>query len=195
MVYTRAAFNQDQETRLRNLRNLCLNYFIKIRRIRRMDPIIPYSERIDLRTEHGRKKYEACTKVVPVVFDTVAGKHHAFITALRNIADEHCWREICLIPVGNQPNMVTYDLLTHPGKISMAVLQTHCSAIWNGTDDVKVQKQIKLNMMGVCLLNSVSSAVSQRLEADKDKWFFPARGGKDGLLIFKLLMKYSLQTT
>ncbi len=77
----------------------------------------------------------------------------------------------------------------------MAVLQTHCSTIWNGTDDVKVQKQIKLNMMGVCLLNSVSSAVSQRLEADKDKWSFSARGGKDGLLIFKLLMQYSLQTT
>jgi hypothetical protein len=77
----------------------------------------------------------------------------------------------------------------------MAALQTHCSTIWNGTDDVKVQKQIKLNMMGVCLLNLVSSAASQRLEADKDKWFFPARGGKDGLLIFKLLMQYSLQTT
>jgi hypothetical protein len=50
-------------------------------------------------------------------------------------------------------------------------------------------------MLGVCLLNSFSSAVSQRLEADKDKWFFSARGGKDGLLIFKLLMQYSLQTT
>jgi hypothetical protein len=50
-------------------------------------------------------------------------------------------------------------------------------------------------MMGVCLLNSVSSAVSQRLEADKDKWFFSAPRGKDGLLIFKLLMQYSLQTT
>jgi len=45
-------------------------------------------------------------------------------------------------------------------------------------------------MMGVCLLNSVS----QCLEADKDKWFFTNRGGKDGLLIFKLLMQYSLQT-
>jgi hypothetical protein len=32
------------------------------------------------------------------------------------------------------------------------------------------------------------------LEADKDKWFFTNRGGKDGLLIFKLLMQYSLQT-
>jgi hypothetical protein len=49
--------------------------------------------------------------------------------------------------------------------------------------------------MGVCLLNSVSPSVSQHLEADKDKWFFTNRGGKDGLLIFKLLMQYSLQTT
>jgi hypothetical protein len=77
----------------------------------------------------------------------------------------------------------------------MTVLYNHCSAIWNGTDDVRVQKQIKSNMMGVCLLNSVSPSVSQHLEADKDKWFFTNRGGKDGLLIFKLLMQYSLQTT
>jgi hypothetical protein len=50
-------------------------------------------------------------------------------------------------------------------------------------------------MMGVCLLNSVSASVSQRLDKDKDKWFFKNRGGKDGLIIFKLLMQYSLQTT
>jgi hypothetical protein len=67
---------------------------------------------------------------------------------------------------------VIFDLLMHPGKISMTVLYNHCSAIWNGMDDVRVQKQIKSNMMGVCLLNSVSPSVSQRLEADKDKWFF-----------------------
>jgi hypothetical protein len=33
------------------------------------------------------------------------------------------------------------------------------------------------------------------LEADKEKWFFQRCGGKDGLIIFKLLMMYSLQTT
>jgi hypothetical protein len=33
------------------------------------------------------------------------------------------------------------------------------------------------------------------LEADKEKWFFQPCGGKDGLIIFKLLMMYSLQTT
>jgi predicted HicB family RNase H-like nuclease len=58
MVYTRSAFNQEQENRLQNLRNLRLNYFINTCRSRRMDPITPYSERIDLRTEHGRKIYE-----------------------------------------------------------------------------------------------------------------------------------------
>jgi len=49
--------------------------------------------------------------------------------------------------------------------------------------------------MGVSLLNSVSETVSQRLDIDKEKWYFKARGGKDGLLIFKLLKQYSLQTT
>jgi hypothetical protein len=50
-------------------------------------------------------------------------------------------------------------------------------------------------MRGVCLLNSVSETVSQRLDIDKEKWYFKARRGKDGLLIFKLLKQYSLQTT
>jgi hypothetical protein len=58
-----------------------------------------------------------------------------------------------------------------------------------------MQKQIKINMMGVCLMNSVSASIPQRLDTDKDKWFSRARGGKDGLIIFKLLMQYSLQTT
>jgi hypothetical protein len=160
-----------------------------------MDPITPYSEKIDLRTEHGRKIYEACTKAIPVVFDAVAGKHHSFVTVLKNIADERCWRDICIVPTGVGASQVTYDLLLHPGKISLADLQTHCATIWNANDADSVQKQIKLNMMGVCLLNSVSESVAQRLDTDKEKWFFLNRGGKDGLIIFKLLMQYSLQTT
>ncbi len=44
-------------------------------------------------------------------------------------------------------------------------------------------------------MNSISATVSQHLEKDKNKWFFKNHGGKDGLLIFKLLMQYSLQTT
>jgi hypothetical protein len=160
-----------------------------------MDPITPYLEKIDLRIEHGRKIFEACTKAVPVVFDAVAGKHHSFVTVLKNIADERCWRDICIVPTGFGASQEIYDLLLHPGKISLADLQTHCATIWNANDADSVQKQIKLNMMGVCLLNSVSEAVAQRLDADKEKWFFSNCGGKDGLIIFKLLMQYSLQTT
>jgi hypothetical protein len=160
-----------------------------------MDPITPCSEKIDLRTEHGRKIYEACTKAVPVVFDDIAGKHHSFVTVLRNIADERCWRDICIVPTGVGASHVIYDLLLHPGKISLADLQTHCATIWNANDADSVQKQIKLNMMGVCLLNSVSETVAQRLDAEKEKWFFSNHSGKDGLIIIKLLMQYSLQTT
>jgi hypothetical protein len=138
MVSTRATLIQDQENKLRHLRNLRLNYFIYKRRIRGMDLITPYSEKIDLRTKHGRKIYEACTKPIPVIFDAVAGKHHSFATALRNTVDERCWHEICLVPVGSPPDTVTFDLLTHPGKISIIVLYNHCSAIWNGMDDVRV---------------------------------------------------------
>jgi hypothetical protein len=95
-----------------------------------------------------------------------------------------------MIPIGTPP--IIYDLLTQPGKIKLQDLQTHCLRIWLGTSQDLVQQQIKLNMMGICLINSVSVSIAQRLDSDKDKWFSKARGGKDGLIIFKLLMQYSL---
>jgi hypothetical protein len=124
-VTTCGAILQDQERQLRTLSSLQLNHFIFVHRANRnrMDPITPYSEKIDLCTEHGRKIYEACMKALPVVFDGAAEKHHAFLTALKNIADECSWREICMIPI--RTPSITYDLLTQPGKIKLQDLQTH----------------------------------------------------------------------
>jgi hypothetical protein len=77
MVTTRAI--QDQERQRRSLSSLRINYFVSNNiRTRKMDPITPYSEKINLRTEYGRKIYESCTKALPVVFDVVAGKHNSF---------------------------------------------------------------------------------------------------------------------
>jgi hypothetical protein len=191
MVLTRNTL-QDQEHQRRTLSSLRLNYCLS-HHWRKMDPLTPYSQKIDLRTENGRKIYESCTKALSVTFDAVAGKHHVFLTALKNAADERCWREICHVPIGTPPT--TFDILTQPGKISFKDLRAHCEAIWAGTTSDQLQQQIRINMMGVCLLNSVSATVSQRLDKDKEKWFFKNRGGKDGLLIFKLLMQYGLQTT
>jgi hypothetical protein len=80
-----------------------------------MDSLTPYLQKIDLQTENGRKIYESCTKALSVIFDAVAGKHHVFLTALKNAADERCWREIRHVPVGTLPT--TFDILTHPGKL------------------------------------------------------------------------------
>ena len=108
MVATRSSQVQDQERQRCSLSSLRINYFISNNfKNNRMDPITPYSEKINLHTKHGRKIYESCTKALPVVFDSVTGKHHSFLTALKNAADERCWREICLVPVsvgnGNPP--------------------------------------------------------------------------------------------
>ena len=191
MVLTRNTL-QELDNQQRTISSLRLHYFV-LHHLRKMDPLTPYSQKIDLRTENGRKIYESCTKALPVIFDAVAGKHHVFLTALKNAADERCWREICHVPIGNPPT--TFDILPQSGKISFKDLRSHCEAIWTGTTSDQLQQQIRLNMMGVCLLNSVSATVSQRLDKDKEKWFFKNRGGKDGLLIFKLLMQYGLQTT
>jgi hypothetical protein len=188
VVFTRNTL-QEQENQHRTLSSLRLHYFL-LHYSRKMDPLTPYSQKIDLRTENGRKIYESCTKALPVIFDAVAGKHHVFLTALKNAADERCWREVCHVPIGTPPT--AFDILTQPGKIPFKDLCTHCNAIWAGTTSDQLQQQIRINMMGVCLLNSVSASVAQHLDKDKVKWFFKNHGGKDGLII---LMQYSLQTT
>ncbi len=120
MVTTHGASIQEQERQKCTLSSLRLNYFLLSYCTKKMDHITPYSEKIDLHTEHGRKIYEACTKALPVVFDVAAGKHHSFLTALKNAADERCWHEICLVPVGTPP--VVHDLLLQPGKLSFFFL-------------------------------------------------------------------------
>ena len=94
MVLTRNTL-QDQEHQRRTLSSLRLNYCLS-HHWRKMDPLTPYSQKIDLRTENGRKIYESCTKALSVTFDAVAGKHHVFLTALKNAADERCWREFAM---------------------------------------------------------------------------------------------------
>jgi hypothetical protein len=50
-------------------------------------------------------------------------------------------------------------------------------------------------MLGVFLMNSVTTTVLKRLTQDKNQWFYPAREGADGPIIYKLLMQYGLQFT
>jgi hypothetical protein len=84
-----------------------------------MDPLTPYSQKIDLQTENGRKVYESCTKALPVIFDAVAGKHHVFLTSLNNAVDGCCRREICHIAIGNPP--ITFDILIQRFKICILI--------------------------------------------------------------------------
>jgi hypothetical protein len=77
-------------------------------------------------------------KALPVIFDAVAGKHHVFLTALKNAADKHCWREICNVPIGTLPT--TFNIPTQPGKLLFKDLHTHCKAIWAGTTSDQLQE-------------------------------------------------------
>jgi hypothetical protein len=95
VVFTRNTL-QEQENHHRTLSSLRLHYFL-LHYSRKMDPLTPYSQKIDLRTENGRKIYESCTKALPVIYDAVAGKHHVFLTTLKNAADERCWRDPLVI--------------------------------------------------------------------------------------------------
>jgi hypothetical protein len=129
MVLTRNTL-QEQDKQQRTLSFLLLHYFL-LHHLRKMDLLTPYSQKIDLCTENRREIYESCTKALPVIFDAVTGKHHVFFTALKDAADERCWREICHIPIGTPTT--TFDIITQPGKKSFKDLRTHCDAIWVGT--------------------------------------------------------------
>jgi hypothetical protein len=72
MVITHGTLLQDHDRQKHYLSSLCLSYFITNHR-KRMEPITPYSEKIDLCTEHGRKIYEAYMKALPVISSLADG--------------------------------------------------------------------------------------------------------------------------
>ena len=150
--------------------------------------LTPFAKLVDLQTEAGRKYYIDATKELSSKFDGTKLNYHGFILNLKDVANERGWTKICDIKVSTK----TFNLLTEPGKISMTVLQDHCKRIWTGKDYPAQQLH---NIMGQCLLKSVTASIRNRLDLDKSAWFFPARGGNDGPIILKSLMHYSMQST
>ena len=150
--------------------------------------LTPFAKLVDLQTEAGQKYYIDAPKELPSKFDGTKLNYHVFLLNLKDIANERGWNKICEIPVSTK----TYNLLTEPEKVSMAILKDHCQHIWTGKNYPAQQLH---NIMGQYLLKSVTTSVRNRLDLDKSAWFFPSRGGNDGPIILKLLMHYSMQST
>ena len=150
--------------------------------------LTPYGKKIDLTTEAGRKYYIDATKELSVKFDGSKQKYHSFLLSLKDAANERGWDKICDIFVKG----AKFNLLMEPGRIQLSDLKSYSTSIWTGKD---YQVQQLHNIMGVCLLKSVEERVRNRLDLDKSTWFFTVRGGSDGLLILKLLINYSMQST
>jgi hypothetical protein len=150
--------------------------------------LTPFAKLVDLQTEAGRKYYIDATKELSSKFDGTKLNYHGFLLNLKDVANERGWNKICEVTVNNK----IVNLLTEPGKISMTVLREHCKGIWASKNYPAQQLH---NIMGQCLLKSVTVSVRNRLDLDKSSWFFPARGGNDGPIILKSLMHYSMQST
>ena len=150
--------------------------------------LTPFGKTIDLTTESGRKYYIDATKELSIKFDGSKQKYHSFILCLKYAANERGWDKICDLTY----NGVKFNLLMEPGKIPLPDLKLYSASIWSGKN---YQVQQLHNIMGVCLLKSVEERVRNRLDLDKSTWFFTVRGGSDGLLILKLLINYSMQST
>lgn len=143
---------------------------------------------VDLTTEAGRKYYIDATKELSTKFDGSKQKYHTFLLCLKDAANERGWDKICNLTY----NSIKFNILVEPGKIQLQDLKNYCTSIWTGKN---YHLQQLHNIMGVFLLKSVEEKVRNRLDLDKPTWFFQARGGSDGLLIFKLLVNYSMQST
>jgi hypothetical protein len=143
---------------------------------------------IDLTSEAGRKYYLDATKELSVKFDGSKQKYHSFLLSLKDAANERGWDKICQLTY----NGSKCNLLAEPGKIQLKELKNYSASIWTGKN---YHSQQLHNIMGVFLLKSVEEKVRNRLDLDKSIWFFQVRGGSDGLLIFKLLVNYSMQST
>ena len=150
--------------------------------------LTPFARTVDLQTEAGRKYYQDATKELPTKFDGTKLNYNGFLLSFKDIANERGWNKICEIKVADK----IFSLLTEPGKISMAALKLHSNCIWAGKNYPTQQLH---NIMGQCLLKSVTTSIRNRLNLDKSAWFFPVRGGNDGPLILKSLMQYSMSTT
>jgi len=52
------------------------------------------------------------------------------------------------------------------------------------------QTQIKHNMMGVFLQNSITDALHQHLVHNETQWFYPQHQGINGLSLYNIILTY-----
>ena len=121
-------------------------------------------------------------------FDGSSDKATFFQTKVIDASESRFWAAICKLEFNGED----VDVLKQPGKLSMEDLKVHYDEIWEGdiNDDDTYQDQIRHSMMGTFLIESITPALHQWIQAKKDQWFYGAHNAIDGLILFKILIGY-----
>ena len=85
------------------------------------------------------------------------------------------------------------DILKQPGKLTLEDVKEYAKTIWSDPDpedDMVYQKQIRHNMMGQFLIDSITSVLRKHIHAKRDQWFYEEQNAIDGLVLFKILISY-----
>jgi len=148
----------------------------------------PFDNAIDLSTTNGCKIYKDGIKPLDDKFDGTSNKATFLQTKVIDASESRFWAAICELEFNGED----VDMLKQPGTLSMEDLKVHCDEIWEGdiNDDDTYQDQIRLSMMGMFLIKSISPALHQWIQAKKDQWFYGAHNAIDDLILFKILIGY-----
>ena len=148
----------------------------------------PFDNAIDLSTTDGHKIYKEGIKPLDDRFDGSSDKATFFQTKVIDASESRFWAAICKLEFNGED----VDMLKQPGKLSMEDLKVHYDEIWEGdiNDDDTYQDQIRHSMMGTFLIESITPALRQRIQAKKNQWFYGAHNAIDGLILFKILIGY-----
>ena len=87
------------------------------------------------------------------------------------------------------------DILKQPGKLTLTDLKEYTETVWTERDvdnDETYQKQIHHNMMGTFLIESITPALCQRVQAKKEQWFYKEHNAIDGFMLYKILIGYGV---
>lgn len=151
----------------------------------------PFDQDIDLSTTTGAKIYKSAIEPLATKYDGSSAKASYFQTKVIDASVSRCWQSICTITMdGNQ-----VDVLKHPGKLTEGNLRDYAELTWRDLDpneDANYQKQLRHNMLGQFLIESITPELRQRIEPKKDDFTFGEVYGEakaiDGLLLYKILI-------
>jgi hypothetical protein len=164
-----------------------------------LSPWSDMSEKLDMRTAHGRKTYEAGIDPLTPKFDGTLKALRPFLQRLEDRADTCGWTNTILtIPSGHPGQVTNKKLLTQYGMISMQDTRAHVTAYLEPLLGSIRSKQSSHQLHSL-LVGSISDETLNRVRTQRESYIVPGvppdADFKDGVIFLKILLSLvSVQT-